>query len=115
MWTTDTFLQNLARFSVLKGQGVDRSTAVGRDPRPSRGTHGLREGPTAFERDPRPSGRTHGRRGGPTAVGEDPWPSGRTHGRRERPGLSGKTTAVGKDHGCRERLLMHIGLSRILF
>ena len=31
MWTTDTFLQNLARFSVLKGQGCDRPTAVGMD------------------------------------------------------------------------------------
>ena len=24
MWTTDTFLQNLARFSVLKGHGLER-------------------------------------------------------------------------------------------
>ena len=28
MWTTDTFLENLARFSVLKGQGWDGPTAV---------------------------------------------------------------------------------------
>ena len=52
MWTTDTFLQNLARFSALKGQD--------------------RDVPTAVWKSPRPSGRTHGRMDGPTAVGKDP-------------------------------------------
>ena len=67
MWTTDTFLQNLVRFSVLKGQGQDRPTAVVTDPRPSGRTHSRRERPTAVGKDPRPSGKTHGRR-------EDPRP-----------------------------------------
>ena len=74
MWTTDTFLENLARFSALKGQECERPTAVGSDPRPSGRTHGRRDGPTAVGTDPRPSGRTHGRRDGPTAVGTDPRP-----------------------------------------
>ena len=30
MWTTDTFLQNLDRFSALKGQGQDNPTATNR-------------------------------------------------------------------------------------
>ena len=71
MWTTDTFLQNLVRFSVLKGQGQDRPTAVGTDPRPSGRTHGRRDGPTAVGTDTQLLGRTHGRRDGPTAVGMD--------------------------------------------
>ena len=49
MWTTDTFFQNLTRFSVLKGQGPDRPTVVGMDPGLSGLTHSRRERPTTFD------------------------------------------------------------------
>ena len=67
MWTTDTFLQNLARFSALKGQGGEGPMAVGTDPRPSGRTP--RVGTDPSRRDgPLASGRTHGGRDGPTVV-----------------------------------------------
>ena len=72
MWTTDTFLENLARFSALKGQECERPTA-----------HGRRDGPAAVGTGPRPSGRARGRRDGPAAVGTGPRPSGRARGLRD--------------------------------
>ena len=58
MWTTDTFLQNLVRYSALNGQVQDRSRAVGTGPGPSGQVQSRRDRSRAVGTGPGPSEQT---------------------------------------------------------